>query len=73
MPIKYVDENEEGQLFRDGESHGQVNELYDWMLRRYFPEEVDRLRGDADRIGFHRITFHSEDLPEVEYSTWNEQ
>lgn len=72
MPIQYVDDHREDVLFRNGESHHQANEVYDWMLRRYFPEEVERLKGDADRIGFHKIVFHSNDLPEVEYSTWNE-
>jgi hypothetical protein len=72
MPIQPVEENEEGVLFRDSDDPRQVNELYDWMLRRYFPDEVDRLRGDADKIGFHKIVFYADDLPEVEYSTWNE-
>lgn len=72
MPIEYTNQDKEGVLYRDGESKHQSNEIYNWMLRRYFPEEVERLKGDADKIGFHKIVFRSGEWPEVEYSTWNE-
>jgi len=72
MPREIVKEDEEGKLVRDNEPHYAVGGVFDWMLRQYYPDGVERLKGDADYIGFTKVTFVTDDRPHVEYSTWEE-
>lgn len=72
MPRKIVTEDEEATLVRDNEPHYAVGGVFDWMLRQYYPDEVERLKGDADIIGFTKVTFPADDHPHVVYSTWDE-
>lgn len=65
-------EHDTDKLFRDRDDPRNINFFIDWFLRRYYPDEVSRLQGDADYIYFKRITFDAEHLVEIEYTTYND-
>ena len=73
MPVKLVEEDKEGLIHRDGERLDRQTFIFNWLLRRYFPEEVERLRGDADKILFTEIHIYADDVPEVKYTTVDEK
>lgn len=64
----------EARLYRADGGEGledPVTDLvfFNWLVRRYYPERLDELRGNADELYIQRLVIEADERPMIEYHT----
>lgn len=70
LPSTIVKESEETVIKPNShEDRNRIHTFIEWFVRRYYSDEIEQIKGDADAIYFERIAFDAEDYLVIQYST----
>jgi len=73
MPVEIVDDKDDVPLFDDDgvaiTGHDERVALLTWYIKNIFPDEYERLKGDADILYVEGIHAEADDVMRISYTT----